>query len=220
MRYLVSFALLFALIGAALIVPNTALAQSDEYTCHQARLEYTNNTGGELSLYVTRYDNGQGKADGPRVKFATLADGATFDGYVREPAKRDSGMGFLITTSAGGVITFLGIEPCGLFADARLNSYDAAATVTVYNTNDEYFDFYGVNPSNGIGQRILRLSVEEIATAISRAESSETNRLIEEASGVSVYALSSGVCQMNVFQPDGKLYEFEWACNIAEAATE
>jgi hypothetical protein len=35
---------------------------------------------------------------------------------------------------------------------------------------------------------------------------------IEEQAGVAVYALSAGTCQMNVFQPDGSLYEFEWSC--------
>lgn len=212
--------IVFALLSLTLTLFMPVHAQ-DEAFCHQAAYTYTNATAGEQTLYVTVYEPVFKKVIGPSTPFAKLASGATFEGLVQEPAVPDKGYVFGISTAkvdpaAPVFLLLLPIEPCNVFNDNRLNPDYAAAPVIVYKIETTAFDFYGVDTNTGNGQRILRLLIDDIRPVVERAKSQGQNLLIEEVNGVSIYALSSGTCQMNVFEPTGKLYEFEWYCDLAD----
>ena len=224
MRYTVA-CLIVCLVGAVAAIPVTA--QSIE-SCYSGELAFTNTTGTDQTIFVGLLDPSTGEIAREMQAEATLAPNETFDDTVQNsiPDRDDLVIVYGTTkfkvgeTPTGTTILIdQDVDPCNLFGDGRLNSGDAAAPATVYNVNNTAFDIYAVNPQTGVGTRVMRLSLTDIRSEIAAAQASGTNLLIREAVGISVYALSSGTCQMNVFQPDGKLYEFEWECNIPDAAT-
>ncbi|MEO0561177.1 MAG: hypothetical protein AAF125_03635 [Chloroflexota bacterium] len=220
-----------AVIGLILVVSGLGAilpAAAQDAICYRGSLEYTNNSTEDVTIYATLFDVGQNQNLGSSVAIATLSPGETFDGDVENAAPDGTSAEFAITTenlsegtdlAGAGFITATAIDRCQLFNDGRLNLLDAAAPVIVYpdeNSTEENpgYSFYGVG-SNGVGNEIFDLAVSTISPVVDRAKANGENLLVTSQSGVAVYALSSGNCQMNVFQPDGKLYEFEWVCVTA-----
>jgi hypothetical protein len=217
-------------IGMAVLAGlwGTAPALADEEICFEADFVYTNTTTSEQKLYATLFDEGEQRFMSGSQQFAELNPGATFDGVVRfdiDPSKDDlvlfstvpsSGRTDVATVRAAliGVST---LQRCNVFTDGRLNDNQAAAPVIVYNEG-EFFSFYAVNP-NGSGTEILRVPLTEIAPTVATAVATGQNQVITEVSGLGVYALSAGTCQMNVFLPGGAQYVFEWRCNLSPATT-
>jgi hypothetical protein len=209
------------LIGAVMTIP--AVAQTID-SCYSGDLQFTNTSATEQILFVGLLDPSTGKIAREMQPTVTLAPNESFDETVEfsDDDRDDLVLVYGTTQFKNGqtptgttILATQDVDPCSLFADGRLNGRDAAAPATIYNVNNTAFDFFGVNSQTGNGTRIMRISLIDIQAAIANAQTSGTNLLIREAAGVSVYALASGTCQMNVFQPDGKLYEFEWECNLA-----
>jgi hypothetical protein len=121
-----------------------------------------------------------------------------------------SGIFFARTGSCGGVELF----------DGRLNPHDAAALAIIYaNSNTQGYDIFAVNPTTSRGDLVIRATRAQVNAALADATASGgVNTLIAARGDISLWALTSGECQMNSFYADGSLSEFIFNCALAEAA--
>jgi hypothetical protein len=118
-----------------------------------------------------------------------------------------SGKGRLFTTQTD----------CGIALpsnDGRLNLDDPASLSIVYtDTSTDGYAIYAVDPTTGKGILAIRASGEEVDAALSIATApSGTNTLIAESGDTSLWALTSGECQMNSLYADGKPDVFVFDC--------
>lgn len=197
---------------ALLIMGAAVVSGNDEY-CHKGDLEYTNESGADQDIYVTVYDEESGEVVEDSRYVGTVGPGETFDDEVTADAPADGDYVFVYSNGeyTGGANYFaIGpIDPCFVFNDGRLNWTDASAPAIVYNIGGIYVDIYAVNPTNGNGTRVLRIPYDNIITTMTEAQEAGEHQLIDQFYGISIYALHSGTCQMNV---NGAMYVFEWAC--------
>jgi hypothetical protein len=99
--------------------------------------------------------------------------------------------------------------------DGRLNKYDLGALAYVYPEDDGYA-IWELNLSTFEGYQAYTVAQSEIDSALAAAATNAANQRIGEPSerGTSVWALTSGLCQMNHFEQDGKLNEFIFPCDV------
>jgi hypothetical protein len=221
-RLTVTLSLILLISGLWAVTP----ADAADF-CYEGEVNYTNNSSGDVDIYVTLYDANLGVTRGRSRQATDVSPGETVD-KIDETFGSSTDLDFLYTTapvgdgadigSIGGVVIGASsIDPCDppLFQDGRLNFGNADAPVIVYNLDNNRFSFYGVNQANGVGTELFQISVTTLRPVVEEAVATGQNLLIQERLGVAVYALSAGTCQMNVFRPDGTLYEYEWNCNIS-----
>jgi hypothetical protein len=217
LAWISAVALMVAVLGLGGLA-SRAQAQRQSSYCYRGNLTYTNTTAAEQTIYLALYDPFTGQLKGDNVAFTKVAAGETFNGAVEQVAPDGTPYVFLFgvnplaqtpTSSIGATE----ITPCQLFNDGRLNWRDAAAPVVVYFPNQTQYEIWGVNPATNNGTRILTLDPAQTQRQVRAAIAAGENAVIAEAPGVTVYALSGDGCQVNAFQPDGKLYSFLWLCN-------
>ncbi len=222
MRQLVMLIAALVVVGGLWAVAPVAA----EDICYEADFTYTNNSGGTQKLYATPFNEEKQRFTDSSKQFAELKNGQEFDGTVQVEADTDSGDIVLFSTvPANGrddvdnvranLIGTSSLVRCNVFTDGRLNDGDAAAPIVVYE-EDEFaaFSFYSVGTS-GVGTEILRVPFADILPPLNTAIQTGENQLIVDQSGLAVYALSAGTCQVNVFLPGNQLYVFEWRCRRA-----
>jgi len=207
--------LMLLMVTAGMTVVSSVLADDD--ICFKGSLDYTNNSGTDQTIYSTVYDPATKEVKSGSKKVTTVSPGETYDDPVERNADPDKHLVFIYSTSPideNNIVYFNAsvIDPCFLFHDGRLNWMDAAAPAIVYNYENLYYDIYAVNPNTGNGTRVMRVPFTAVTKTVESAVAANQYAVIQQAVGITIYALSSGTCQMNVFQPDGKLYEFEWVC--------
>lgn len=95
--------------------------------------------------------------------------------------------------------------------DGRLNSEDVASLAILY-TDESGYAVYAVNAATGAGRLAFRANRAAVEKALEEANSG-TNTLIAQAGDISLWALTSGECQMNSFYADGKSNEFVFDCS-------
>jgi hypothetical protein len=125
-----------------------------------------------------------------------------------------------VTISGSGIFSAR-TGSCGgaeLF-DGRLNPYDAATLAIIYaNGNTQGYDIFAVNPTTSRGTLVIRATRTQVNAALADATASGgVNTLIAARGDISLWALTSGECQMNSFYADGSLSEFIFDCAPAEA---
>lgn len=96
----------------------------------------------------------------------------------------------------------------GSIGDGRVNDgpNQLAAPVAVYDT-DQGLDVYLINPANGNGDKIFTATDAEVAAV---GDTPSSNTIIDSASGVALYRLTSGEFQINATNFDGSPYAFVW----------
>lgn len=117
------------------------------------------------------------------------------------------GLTILGADNFGDVIT---LDNCigGSIGDGRLNDGpdQLAAPVAVYDT-EQGLDVYLINPANGNGDKIFTATDAEVAAV---GDTPSSNTIIDSASGVALYRLTSGEFQINATNFDGSPYAFVW----------
>jgi hypothetical protein len=95
-----------------------------------------------------------------------------------------------------------------------LNTDNAAAPAALYlfSESANLLHVYAIDPVTSSGNFAFSATSIEIAQVSARAVETGENLLIAENMNVSLYALSSGECQVNGYFPDGKLYEYIFEC--------
>jgi hypothetical protein len=138
-----------------------------------------------------------------------------------DPDDLDVNLGQSDVTVNGSGIFFARTGSCGgaeLF-DGRLNPYDAAALAIIYsNGNTQGYDIFRVNPATSHGDLVIRATRAQVNAALADATApGGANTLIAARGDISLWALTSGQCQMNSFYANGSLSEFIFDCVLAEA---
>ncbi len=99
--------------------------------------------------------------------------------------------------------------------DGRLNRRDLGATSFVFPTKDG-FNVVEFDRTSQRGLIEFSVTKAEIAAALETAKQTGQNQKIGSKSGAlygsTLYALTSGECQLNANQPDGKPYTFIFDC--------
>jgi hypothetical protein len=100
---------------------------------------------------------------------------------------------------------------------ASLNSDNAAAPTALYifPEADNLLHIYAIDPVTATGVFAYSVTALEIEQMSFRAVETGQNLLIAEGMNISLYALSSGECQVNGYFADGKLYEYIFPCPVA-----
>jgi hypothetical protein len=96
-----------------------------------------------------------------------------------------------------------------------LNEDDPAAPAAIFAPPDlEALHIYAVDPVTAQGVLSFVVTYEEIQSIHAQALEQGENLLVRESEDErhSLYVLSTGMCQLNSWQLDGKLYEFIFEC--------
>lgn len=99
--------------------------------------------------------------------------------------------------------------------DGRLNLDDPASLAVIYaNAKTKGYDVYLIDPATGSGHLVIRANraMVDDARAAATAPGGANTRIAGDA-GVSLWALTSGECQLNAFYADGKPDVFIFACS-------
>ena len=91
-------------------------------------------------------------------------------------------------------------------SDGRVNSYDCAAPIAIYCTASN-LDIYKINPTDGIGELIIRLPLADLPDG---SNLPDENYTITEAGNVLLSYLTDGKLQVNTTYAGGKAYAVNW----------
>lgn len=112
-----------------------------------------------------------------------------------------SGLGDIICPICNPVVVDEDNIPLPAFSDGRINDYDSAAPIAIYPHEIDGETGLIIYSANGV--QLLIISPQQIADA---PDNPNSNTLILEANGVSVYRLAGGGWQINAPQYNGKTY--------------
>jgi hypothetical protein len=229
-RKFVSLAVLLILLAASLALASGVSAG----TCVRVTVRFLAHNATTLSGTLTATYSVDGNEIGS-VEYDDLDDLGLIAGgsnivigrfIVRDVdrSRLDVSLGQSDVTISGSGIFSAQTGSCGgveLF-DGRLNPYDAATLAIIYaNGSTQGYDIFAVNPTTSRGTLVIRATRAQVNAALADATASGgVNTLIAARGDISLWALTSGECQMNSFYADGSLSEFIFDCALTASEPE
>lgn len=215
---LIGMLIVLGVIGALMLIHPVAVQAED--ICFEAGTDFDNKTGNDQTIYVRVFNLDKDRFETDSVRLAIVKEGEDPDLVFRIDLDDDDRYEFWFNTAPitrSDVWERRRARPCSTFGEGssygRYVQPTIAASAVVF-FNSEAYEVYAADSdsTNGRGDLLLTVPLADVASVMANAAEQGRNLPIASGTGVTVYALSTGTCQMNALTPDNQVYEYEWNC--------